>query len=80
LIKAAGDILFNTPLPTEIPTDSFEADYEPDYIRGVENDLNLDTIDQINGSKNKTLSASSDGHKRSKGSKHSKKRRPTKGK
>ena len=39
IIDKAGDILFKTPVPTVIPTDSFEEDYEPEEMAKIENDL-----------------------------------------
>ena len=49
LVADAGEILFATPVPTEIPTDSFAADYLiEDEIFKVEKDLGLETIEQIN--------------------------------
>ena len=48
IVKLAGDELFNTPIPTVIPTDSFAADYEPDEMKAIEADLGLVDIDKIN--------------------------------
>jgi len=41
IISKAAVILFNTPVPTEIPSDSFENDYEIDIVK-IEEDLDLD--------------------------------------
>ena len=41
IVEKAAVILFNTPVPTEIPTDSFAEDYDVDFVRLVEKDLKL---------------------------------------
>jgi len=41
IVGRAADDLFNTPVPSEVPTDSFAEDYEPDYMKGAEQDLQL---------------------------------------
>ena len=48
IVKRAADDLFDTPVPTVIPTDSFELDYEIEKIEEVEKDLDLDPIETIN--------------------------------
>ena len=45
LLKKSGDILFNTPVPTVIPTDSFLEDYEPENMEKIEKDLGLEEIE-----------------------------------
>ena len=48
IVEKAAVILFNTPVPTEIPTDSFAEDYDVNFVRLVEKDLKLDELDDIN--------------------------------
>ena len=50
IVEKAATILFNTPVPTEIPTDSFAEDYDPDFVKQMEEDLKLESIDVINTS------------------------------
>ena len=50
IAEKAAVILFNTPVPTEIPTDSFAEDYDVDFVRLVEKDLKLDELEAINSS------------------------------
>lgn len=60
IVEKAAVILFNTPVPTEIPTDSFAEDYDINFVRLVEKDLKLDELADIN--------KAGDGTKRSKSS------------
>ena len=54
IIEKAGDDLFKTPVPSEIPTDSFAEDFDPDFFAEdilaikIEGDLTLKSIDGIN--------------------------------
>ena len=48
IVRRAADDFFNTPVPTEIPTDSFAADYELEDMVKIEDDLQLTDIDKIN--------------------------------
>lgn len=48
IVDKAGDDLFRTPLPSEIPTDSFAEDYEVQDMEAIEDDLDLTDLDSIN--------------------------------
>ena len=70
IVKRAADDLFNTPVASRIPTDSFASDYELEQMKIVEADLNLGTLDDINRTTDMT-GMSDKGHaKKSKGKKH----------
>ena len=40
--------MFSTPVPTEIPTDSFMEDYELEEMQNIDVDLQLEDLDEIN--------------------------------
>lgn len=44
IVNKAAIELFNTPIPSVIPTDSFAEDYEIDYKK---NDLNLPDLETL---------------------------------
>jgi hypothetical protein len=48
IIQAAQDQLFNTPIPSEIPTDSFADDFEPEFFIGSARDLSLKSLNSMN--------------------------------
>ena len=48
IVYKAGEELFNTPRPTVVPTDSFNEDFDIDFIKKQEQDLKLDDIGTIN--------------------------------
>ena len=60
IVDRAGDILFRTPVPTEIPTDSFNEDYEPEEIEKIAADLGLAGLDEINTKSGKKVKISTD--------------------
>jgi hypothetical protein len=45
IVKKAADDLFNTPVCSRIPTDSFASDYELENMKLVEADLKLESLD-----------------------------------
>jgi len=81
-VAKAGEDLFRTPVPTEIPTDSFMEDYEPDYMKEVEQDLQLSNIESINKVRDKLdeLTSSVDGKREKRSRSKSKKRSTSHGK
>lgn len=48
IVNKAGENLFRTPVPSEIPTDSFAEDYEIEDMNKIEKDLGLSALDKIN--------------------------------
>ena len=48
IVNKASEDLFNTPQPTVVPTDSFNEDFDVDYIKNQEKELKLDDIGTIN--------------------------------
>lgn len=48
ILVAAGDELFNTPVPSVIPTDSFAEDFEPEFFINTGRDLSLKSINSVN--------------------------------
>ena len=48
IVDLAADILFSTPVPSEIPTDSFMEDYELEEMQNIDVDLQLEDLDGIN--------------------------------
>jgi len=60
LVNKAGDILFKTPVPTVIPTDSFMEDYELEDMKKIEADLGLEDIEQINKQEGKRVKISTE--------------------
>ena len=45
IVGRAADDLFNTPVASQVPTDSFAEDYEPDHMKAVEQDLQLENLE-----------------------------------
>ena len=76
IVNKASDDLFNTPRPTVVPTDSFNEDFDINFIKEQEKDLKLDDIGTINKmlkTEGSLQESSKGGH--SKGSKNSKNRK-----
>lgn len=48
IVASAQDQLFNTPVPSEIPTDSFAEDFEPEFFIKTHQDLSLKSLGSMN--------------------------------